>query len=108
MDNTNISKDVDISKDAAETPADKNSAESIKETSVASMAPIAKSQSTDTEPKAEAPEFAKADDACSAREGDTLLAIANRHKVSLGLLKVLNGIDDALKQLDKGKLIKFK
>lgn len=106
MDNTNISKDVDISKDAAETPADKNSAESIKETSVASMAPIAKSQST--EPKAEAPEFAKADDACSAREGDTLLAIANRHKVSLGLLKVLNGIDDALKQLDKGKLIKFK
>lgn len=90
-----------IRKDAVETPADKKPAESTTATST-----TAKTQSI--KPKAEAPAFAKADDACSAREGDTLLAIANRHKVSLGLLKVLNGIDDALKRLDKGKLIKLK
>lgn len=97
-------------KDVVEAPAfakaDEKQTESIKATSVTSMDPIAKPQST--EPKTEAPAFAKADDACAAREGDTLLTIANRHKVSLGLLKVLNGIDDALKQLDKGKLIKLK
>lgn len=101
MDNTNFHKDEQ--KDEVETPAGEKPTESIKATKVA---PIVKPQTT--EPKTEAPAFAKADDACAAREGDTLLTIANRHKVSLGLLKVLNGIDDALKQLDKGKLIKLK
>lgn len=104
MDNTNIRND------AVEAPAfakaDEKPTESDKATNTASVAPIAKARST--EPKTEAPAFAKADDACTVREGDTLLAIANRQKVSLGLLKVLNGIDDALKQLDKGKLIKLK
>lgn len=95
-----------IHKDAVETSADKKPAESTTATNTTNVASIAKPQST--EPKTEAPAFAKADDACAAREGDTLLTIANRHKVSLGLLKVLNGIDDALKQLDKGKLIKLK
>lgn len=104
MDNTNIHKDEQ--KDAVEIPVDKKPAESTTTMETADVASIVKPQST--EPKAEAPAFAKAEDACTAKEGDTLLAIANRHKVSLGLLKVLNGIDDALKQLDKGKLIKLK
>lgn len=102
MDNTNTNKDV------VETPADEKPAESITATSAANPAPISEPQSA--KPEAEAPAFVKEDDACSAsaKEGDTLLTIANRHKVSLGLLKAINGIDDALKKLDKGKLIKFK
>lgn len=104
MDNTNTQKDV------AEAPAfakaDEKQTESTTATNATNATSIVKPQST--EPKAEAPAFAKAEDACTAKEGDTLLAIANRHKVSLGLLKVLNGIDDALKQLDEGKLIKLK
>lgn len=106
MDNTNMIKD------AVETPADKKPAESIAATSTTSttgttnLAPSANHQSA--KPESEATEFAKADDTCAAKEGDTLLTIANRHKASLALLKALNGIDDALKQLDKDKLIKLK
>lgn len=101
MDNTNINKDV------VETPADKKPAESIAATSTTNLDLSDNSQST--KPTSEAP-ASKADDACAAaaKEGDTLLTIANRHKVSLGLLKFLNGIDDALKRLDKGKRIKLK
>lgn len=101
MDNTNTRKDVVEA-------ADKKPAESIATASATNSAPIAKPQSTKPEAEAPAPAFAKEDGTCTVKEGDTLLAIANRHKVSLGLLKALNGIGDALKQLDKGKLIKLK
>ena len=104
MDNTNIHKDEQ--KDATKTSADKKPAESTTTMETADVAPIVKPQNA--EPKNEVLAEEKPDGTCIAEKGDTLLAIANRHKVSLGLLKVLNCIDDALKQLDEGKLIKLK